>query len=405
MTMSSALNGDAATAPEAGSANIRRKPAKRWSRKVAFDVLAIAEGTSVFLGAAVPAFIYGSVGNVVTNWGLLAQSSFAAALITHLYLRYWNQYDTSRIHDLPLNPACLLAALFVGLTAMAGLGLPHALENGHVGIWLLTWISASFTFLVMTRGIAQAVLAKMTAAGRFDQRVAVFGAGNIARRVHDHLGTPGLGIQFAGLFDDRAGQERINAEGLPVAGRIEHLIAAARNEEIDQIIIALPQAAGSRVSLIARKFEHLPVSVHIVTHIASDLMEARPQHLVSSLGPVGLLDVKPKPLTGWSPLVKRLEDKVLGTLLLVAVIPLFPLIALAIKAESNGPVFFRQKRRGLNSRVFEVIKFRTMTVLEDGANVQQATPGDARITRVGRFLRQTSLDELPQLFNVLKGEM
>jgi Undecaprenyl-phosphate glucose phosphotransferase len=405
MTMTSAAGGDASTAPDEVSTNTRSKPVKRWSRRVAVDMLAIVDGLAVFLGAGVPAFIYGSVGGVVTNWILLAQASFAAALITHLYMRYWDQYDQGRIHNMPVNPSCMLAALAVGLSAMAGMGLPHAMQPGHVGIWTLTWFSASFTFLIMSRGIAQQVLAKLTAAGRFNQRVAVFGAGSIARRVHDYLITPGLGVHFAGLYDDRAGQDRINPEGLNVAGRIDELVAAARNDEIDQIIVALPQAAGSRVAIIARKLEQLPVSVHIVTHIASDLMDARPQYLVSSLGPVGLLDVKSKPLTGWGPFLKRVEDKVIGALLLVVTAPLFPLIALAIKAESKGPVFFRQSRRGLNQHAFDVIKFRTMFVQENDAEVQQATPGDARITAVGRILRRTSLDELPQLFNVMKGEM
>lgn len=381
------------------------RPAKHWSRRVACDLVAVSDGIAVFLGAAVPAAIYGSIGGVVTNWVLLAQTSLAATLITHLCLRYWNQYDTSRVHDLPVNPAYMLSSLFVGLLAMAGLGLPHALQDGHVWIWLMTWISASFTFLVIARGLAQAILKKVTATGRFDQRVAVFGAGPIARRVHDHLVSPGLGIHFAGVFDDRAGEDRIDPEGLIVAGKLNELIAAARNDEIDRIIIALPQSAGERIAMIARKLEHLPVSLHIVTHIASDLMDAQPQHLVSSLGSVGLLDVKSKPMSGWSPVVKRVEDKVLGMLLLLATAPLFPIIALAIKAETHGPVFFRQRRRGLNQREFDVIKFRTMHVQEQGDHVQQAMPGDARVTRVGSVLRRLSLDELPQLVNVLKGDM
>lgn len=406
MTMSTIAGADepANIGSMAGALDTAR-PNKRWSRKVACDIAAFVDGVAIALGAVVPAAIYGSVGGVVSNWVLLAQTSFAAALITHLCLRFWNQYDRNRTHDYPVNPAYMLSSLAVGLTAVAGLGLPHALQHGHIWVWLLTWISASFTFLVLSRGLAQKLLAHFTATGRFDQRVAVFGAGPIARRVHDHLVTPGLGIHFAGVFDDRAGEERINPEGLEVAGKLDQLIAAARNEDIDRIIIALPQSAGARIAMIARKLESLPVSIHIVTHIASDLMDARPHHQVSSLGPVGLLDVKPKPLSGWSPAIKRIEDKVLGTLLLIATAPLFPLIALAIKAESPGPVFFCQRRRGLNQRMFNVIKFRTMHVQEQGPEVKQATPGDARVTRIGAVLRRLSMDELPQLINVLKGDM
>ena len=139
--------------------------------------------------------------------------------------------------------------------------------------------------------------------------------------------------------------------------------------------------------------------------MASDLVDEGPAHNVSSLGSVGMLDVKKKALADWAPFVKRMEDIFLGALLFVMTAVLFPLIALAIKIDSAGPVFFRQRRRGLNQEVIEIVKFRTMHVLEYGTDVRQAEPDDARVTRVGKILRRTSLDELPQLWNVLKGEM
>ncbi len=105
------------------------------------------------------------------------------------------------------------------------------------------------------------------------------------------------------------------------------------------------------------------------------------------------------------PITKRLEDIILGSALLAATAPLWPLIALAIKIESPGPVFFRQRRRGRYQQVIQVLKFRTMSVMEDGSDVRQAIAGDSRVTCIGRILRRTSLDELPQVLNVLKGEM
>ena len=156
----------------ANSAAQTAKPAKRWSRAVATDVVALFDGSAVFLGAAVPALIYGSVGGIVTNWTLLAQTSFAASLIAHLCLRFWGHYDANRVHEFPVNPAQLLTAVFIGVLSMSSLGLPHALQNDHIWVWLLTWISASYTFLLMSRGLAQAALAKLTASGRFNQRVA-----------------------------------------------------------------------------------------------------------------------------------------------------------------------------------------------------------------------------------------
>ncbi|MFT7576746.1 MAG: putative colanic acid biosynthesis UDP-glucose lipid carrier transferase, partial [Alphaproteobacteria bacterium] len=120
---------------------------------------------------------------------------------------------------------------------------------------------------------------------------------------------------------------------------------------------------------------------------------------------VGLIDVKERPLADWAPIVKRAEDILISATLLVMTLPVTILIALAIKLTSRGPVLFRQRRRGLNQKVIEVLKFRSMTVQENGDEVRQATRNDQRITFVGRILRRSSLDELPQLVNVLIGEM
>ena len=142
--------------------------------------------------------------------------------------------------------------------------------------------------------MARNILARLAADGRFDQRIAVFGAGQIARRVHDHLKTAGLGIHFAGVYDDRGGEDRLNPEGLMVSGKLDDLIASCREGKIDRVIVALPQSADQRIAGIIEKFATLPVSTHIVTHISSDLVDSDIAHKVSSLGPVGLLDVKKK---------------------------------------------------------------------------------------------------------------
>ncbi|MGQ0673562.1 MAG: undecaprenyl-phosphate glucose phosphotransferase [Hyphomicrobium sp.] len=382
-----------------------RSPIQRWSRVVAADLVAIYDIFAVLAGSVVPAAIYSRVGGVVADWALLAQTSLAACIITYLCLRNMGMYDTARMHDFPRAPSKLFTALAIGLVGTLGLGLPSAIRNGHALVWLATWLSASFTIILLFRGLAHRVLKRMTAAGYFDHRIAVFGAGAIARRVRDHLANPALGIRFTGVYDDRMGEDRVNPEGLKVAGRLDDLITAARDGHIDQIVIALPQSADRRIAAVARKLEPLPVSVHIVTHIASDLVDEGPAYKVSNIGSVGMLDVKKKALSDWGPFVKRMEDIVLGIVFSAITAVLYPFIALAIRAESKGPVLFRQRRRGLNHKIIDIIKFRTMHVLEDDAEVRQATPDDVRVTRVGRFLRRTSLDELPQLWNVLKGEM
>lgn len=263
----------------------------------------------------------------------------------------------------------------------------------------------SSALLCLNRIFARFVLQKLTAAGRFDVRIAVFGAGPIARRVSDFLVGTKSGIRLIGVYDDRKDEDRLDTQGLSVSGRLPELMAAAGDGLVDQIIVALPPAADRRLEHIVNKLERLPVSIHVVSHIASDLIDSGPAHKVSALGPVGLIDVKAKPLSDWGPYVKRGEDLLIGGLALAVFLPVMALVALAIKLDSPGPVLFRQRRRGLNQKVFEVLKFRTMSVMEDGPSVPQATRNDPRVTSVGAFLRKSSLDELPQLFNVLKGEM
>ena len=376
-----------------------------WSRQVAADIVGLVDALAIAASAMLPATIYSYGADLDILWTQVLQNGLLCGIVACFLLRSWGMYDTTKMNEFPIRPRRLFAALALSLTTVHGLGLPFKAEASHIWIWYAVWLSASFSLILWLRMIARGVLSQLTAAGRFDTRVAVFGAGIIARRVHDHLLDPKLGLRFVGVYDDRKDQDRLNPEGLIVDGRLEDLIEAGRAGKIDQIIIALPQAADRRVADIAKKLEQLPISLHVVTHIASDLVDVAPGHSVSNLGPVGLLDVKSTPLADWAPLLKKVEDYGLGLILLVIAAPILLLCSIAIKLDSQGPILFRQRRRGLNQKVIEVLKFRTMNVMEDGAEVRQATADDKRVTRVGRFLRRTSLDELPQLINVLKGEM
>lgn len=399
------LASTAGPAPAASASDAAPASRARWSRRVAIDIVALGDSIAVVAGVALPALIYGSAGGLSLKAMQVLQSGLITALVVHICLRGAGAYAMDRLHDLAVRPLTVVACLLVALLAMLGLGMPFAPTSGHFWVWSATWIAAAFVLMLANRMTARHVLARLTAAGRFDTRVAVFGAGAVARRVHDHLESGVAGIHFTGVYDDRSGEERFDPEDLVVTGRLDDLVAAARAGQVDQIIVALPAQAEGRIAAVARRLEHLPVSVHIVTHLASDLVGAGPAHRVSSLGAVGLLDVKARPLADWAPIVKRAEDLLIAGVLLVAALPLMALIALAIRLESGGPVLFAQRRRGLDQRVFHVLKFRTMTVMQDGDHAPQAKAVDARVTRVGWVLRRSSLDELPQLWNVLRGDM
>lgn len=390
--------------PLAGSLHAESGERVRYSRRVAVDIVSFLDAAALVIGAALPAYIYAYAGGLEIMWTVVVKAAFLTALIHHACMRLWNMYDESRLHDFPVYPGRLMAALILSTFAALGVGIPFTVAELHLWVWYAAWISASFTMILGIRIAARTVLARMTAAGHFDTRIAVFGAGEIARRVQDHLKSHGSGITFAGVYDDRP-RDRLDADGLDIIGRLEDLIRVCRSGAVDKIVIALPQAADQRISMIAGKLQQVPVSIHVVTHISSDLIEQGPAHKVSSIGSVGLLDVKGKPLTDWAPIVKRAEDVILGGALLIAALPLMAVIAVAIKLDSRGPVLFCQHRRGLNQKVIEVFKFRTMKVMEDGDEIEQAHTNDPRITSLGGVLRRSSLDELPQLFNVLRGEM
>ena len=280
--------------PAAPEALSHSAPMRRLSRQVAADTVAIGDLIAIVLGGLLPALIYAVAGNVKLDQILLLQSTLLAAFIAHLCMRYRGMYDTARMDQFPLSPFELFVGVCCGLVGVLGIGLPLALRNMHLVVWYSAWASASFTLILLNRMVARAILARLAAAGRFDQRIAVFGAGSIARRVHDYLKLPNLGIHFNGVYDDRIGQDRLNAEGLAVAGKLEDLVNECREGKVDRIIIALPQSANERLASIVEKFDRLPVSTHIVTHITSDLLDTDIAYNVSSLGPVGLLDVKKK---------------------------------------------------------------------------------------------------------------
>ncbi|MGD9785597.1 MAG: undecaprenyl-phosphate glucose phosphotransferase [Hyphomicrobiaceae bacterium] len=391
--------GDATT----GSANGDRATAT-LSRTVAVDLVAFADVAAIVVGAMIPAAIFGTASSSI-GWTIPMQSAVVAGFIGYLCLRDAGLYDQSRLHDLPSNPSRLAIAVIIAVVCVVGLGVPAKQIEGQVIAWYATWAVSSFTAMLAFRQIARRVLARLASAGRFDRRFAVFGSGTIARRVQEELDDGPVGIRFAGAFDDRLETSRLDAGGIAATGTLADLIDRAEREEIDDILIALPASAHGRIAGIVRTLERAPCNVHIVTHIASDLMADAADLTVSRIGSVGVIDAKRKPLADWSPIVKRVEDIVIACAALVVAVPILAVAAIAIKLESEGPVIYRQRRRGLNRRTFDVLKLRTLSVTEADGEVRQVEQGDTRVTRVGALLRRTSIDELPQLVNVLRGEM
>jgi len=213
-------------------------------------------------------------------------------------------------------------------------------------------------------------------------------------------------VRVVGFVDDRLGErldERVPSPcEYPVLGRLEELPQLMKRQRIDVVYLALPMSSTPRLCALLDALRDTTASVYFVPDpFVTDLIQGS----VGSVSGMPVLGVCDSPFTGASGLLKRASDIVLSLLILVLISPLFAAIALAVKLGSPGPVIFRQRRYGLDGEEIVVYKFRSMRVIEDGDAIRQCTRDDERVTRVGAFLRRTSLDELPQFINVLQGRM
>ena len=271
-------------------------------------------------------------------------------------------------------------------------------------VWCFSWFLSSALLICIERYVFSFLVKRWMRDGRFSQRIAIVGAGEQAKRFVNQLkDEKEPWVRLVGVFDDRKERNGLSFMGLPFLGTLDDLLRYSRKNRVDDIVVTLPWSADSRLLAIIRRLEELPITVSLCSDLAGFLSL---RSSFSSMGGVPMLNVVNKPLNGWDYFLKGLEDKILGMLLLILLSPIALLIALAIKLESNGPVLFRQKRHGFNNKEFYIYKFRTMfhgRPPED--SYQQATRFDPRVTKVGAFLRRTSLDELPQLLNVISGTM
>ncbi len=273
-------------------------------------------------------------------------------------------------------------------------------------VWLAGWFAAGVGLILTERLVLAYVIRAMTRAGRLDRRTAVVGGGEAAERlIRALIANPDSGFRLIGTFDDREDDRSPDlVEGFPKLGTVDDLVEFARRTHLDLVIFTLPISAEGRILDMLRKLWVLPIDIRLAAHASK--LRLRPRSY-SYIGQVPVLDVFDKPMADWDIVLKWLFDKIVGSLILLLVSPLMIATALAVKLDSRGPILFRQKRYGFNNDLIEVFKFRSMYVDQCDATASKlVTKGDPRVTRVGRFIRRTSLDELPQLFNVVfKGNL
>ncbi|MBL8705608.1 MAG: undecaprenyl-phosphate glucose phosphotransferase [Rhodospirillales bacterium] len=298
---------------------------------------------------------------------------------------------------------CLLAAaIAAGLIASAMTLLRPGWLAGAQD-WLLAWLILSLLLLAAVRLGTTVWLRQWHASGRHRRRIAVIGAEAIGQQLLRCLHGHGEDIEIVGVYDDRKDRLPHRCMGHAIAGGIDTLVDDIRHRAVDQVVIALPLAAERRILDVLQALRQAPVDILL----CPDLAGLRLKKLSArQVGDAPLLVAVERPLKAWNGVAKALLDRLLAAAILVAIAPLMLLIAALIKLDSAGPVLFRQRRYGLNNEMIEVFKFRTMRSDAADRNAERLTVrNDPRVTRVGAFLRRTSLDELPQFLNVLRGDM
>ena len=299
----------------------------------------------------------------------------------------------------------LLTAWLIAFALLAtGLFLLKAGATISRGL-IVSWLVGGSLFLVLFRILLAYGIRHWARNGTMERRAVIVGGGQPAKeliRALEHQ--PENDIRICGIFDDRGSARSPEiVAGYPKLGSVDELVEFARLTRIDMLIIALPLSAEARIMQLLRKLWVLPLDIRLAAH--SNKLRFRPRSY-SHVGAVAMLDIFDKPIRDWDSVAKRCFDVIFSLVALTLLWPVMLGAAIAVKATSKGPVFFIQKRHGFNNEVIRVLKFRSMYTNQADITAKQAvTKNDPRVTPVGRFLRKSSIDELPQLFNVLRGEL
>lgn len=273
-------------------------------------------------------------------------------------------------------------------------------------IWTFSFVAAAtVVFLLERHGMSRLIYA-LGRKGRITRNLVIVGGGSEKDSLARFLAAQNLvpWVHVLGVFDDREVPRNPIPDYCPNLGKFADLVEYTQRHRVDDILVALPWQAGTRFNAVFTLLRQVPADIHLMPDAAAALWMERGK-FVSYFGGA-VLNVVRKPIDGWNYIVKWAEDKVIASLLCLLLLPVFLLVALAVKLDSPGPILFRQRRLGFHNQLIEVFKFRTLFhAARDEHAEQSCTRDDPRITRVGRILRRLSLDELPQLLNVLKGDM
>lgn len=329
----------------------------------------------------------------------------AVVLLYPLVFYFQGLYQRRRIRSrFDESMRVMVAVLLATVLLTASLTFYRPPDFTYSRLFLAIFAAVDTILVGFTRWVIGVTLARIRRSGGNLHRVLVVGAGDLGRKVVDRLQLhKEYGFLVVGFLDDDPGRQQRDIQGVPVLGTTADLEQIIADERVDQVMIALPLEAHYRTVKLVRRAGQLLVDIKVVPDVLQYyVMRAG----IEDLDGLPLINLTRIPLQGWNQIVKRAFDLFGSAMLLLATSWLFPIIAWLIKREDGGPVFFSQVRTGLDGRSFRLFKFRSMRADAEGDGESHWTRSrDSRVTPIGDFLRRTNLDELPQLYNVLIGDM
>ena len=398
--------------PNETTNNLFIQPARRLLQRnlksLASDLLPLGDFLSVFFAAYLSLVIVNYwQGDSGQAFGF--SSDFWNAVLVVAVLVPFILYDrnfaavASRGQMLSLVHSAVLRLLLSAGVIFLLANLSYALTK-FPGSILLSWLLLSVLLMSLTRVLVAHTVLRLRRQGKLTEVIAVVGVGPVADRlIHALRQTRSDTVELLGVFDDKIVGAAPSAN--PSAGTLAQLIELGKTRPIDWILLALPATAELRVLSVMQRLKTLSVPIGLCPQQVDMAVPYRSINYVAGSVPVSVL--ADRPIRHWDAVLKGIEDYVIGSMAVLLLLPLLIVVAVAIKIDSPGPVIFKQRRHAFNNHEFNIYKFRTMRWdISAAANaLVQTSRQDDRFTRLGRFLRAWSLDELPQLFNVLKGDM
>ena len=330
-------------------------------------------------------------------------SAVLAVVCFYFFAEAKGLYDSWRMGSIVVEITDLITAWGMVVVILVILAFVTKTSANFSRLVVVTWFIAAPFGLVIARVLTRTVLREMRRAGKNTRTLAIVGANAQGLRlIEKSQDAPWMGMRPLGIYDNVTYETAPDKIKTYLKGSVEDLIQEVRKGQVDYVYIALSMQEESRIMELVAALADTTASVYVVPDMfVSNLINARWTNFHGILA-IRVFETPFMGVDGW---IKQMEDFFLSAFFLViAALPML-VIGMAVKLTSPGPVIFKQRRYGLNGEVVEIWKFRTMSVCEDGVEIPQAKRGDSRITPLGKFLRRTSLDEFPQLINVLQGRM